>query len=218
MSKALKLTVSGYYNAANNEKIDFEKVDLIVPFNDEDVAFMHARRRQLMVFLRNNTEKFPKRPTHIQQVFLDNVEETKAEFSYEGKSIKDLDPEEIQDFALVKDIREVPLFREGSTQNARKQAYVGYSTVCLNKKLDRNMTDNEYTALPDLKADSKPYSRRDIPLSNDDVIAQEQDNTRDNPTRMTMKELKEIATQRNIQFHSTIGYDALWAKIYKPTE
>ena len=227
--KALKITISGSYRTATKDIVDFEDVSGVIPFVDEDLAAMHVRGRYAVLWvkaeMKGDEKMYPKRVEDMRQVFIDNIEEIQIDqFSYIGKNIKELSYKELQDLATAKDLRRIQLPKElsgMSLREMRETAYLQYSEHVLKIEIEHNSEDPEgnsmidYAKLPPLHVDGEG-ARRDemVKLNNDDIIEQEQVSTKTEDSALSLEDLKEIATSKNLKFHPNIGFDALHAKVY----
>lgn len=206
--KALKFTVSGSYKSHEYKIVDFEGLVGTVPYVDEDVAALHILHRYLPMWI-SRDDKYKDRYVRRRQLFIDNVEEVEHEFSYVGKDIREMNAEEIQDLATAKDLRTVPLWKTGSLISARAVAYAEYSTKVLGEKLDHREEGFNIKHLPAIIADGD--SRRDFEkkITNEEAAIREFSGS-----HLTLNDLKEIAKTKSIRFHPSIGYDALYSKVF----
>lgn len=213
MAKAWKVKISGSYRTAKREIVDYQGVDGIIPFCAEDVAFMNIRARYASMWI-GKDPKYTERLYSIREVYLDEIEEIEAEFSYVGKGIKSLTFEEMQDLATAKELRRIPLFKATSLREAQIIAYTEYSTKVLLEPLDSKTPDFNYAKLPDIKIDGDVRVDKTVKLTNEDIIRQEQSNSTMSKPTLTLAELKQIAKNKEIKYHPNIGYDTLYGKIF----
>lgn len=171
-----------------------------------------------------------KRVQRIRQVFIDSIDDNEPEndgvLSYVGKNIMEMNFEEIQDLASANDLSGVPLYKVGSLQQARRVAWSEYARKVLKavgeEYIWTNQSFNPSKHEP-IIADGV------IRLASDHVATIEESLDRENlvmqgkakqnvtdPTRskLTLDQLKAIADERKIGYHKSIGYDALYKKIY----
>ncbi len=220
-TKALKVTISGSYRSADKEVFDFNKVTGIIPYQDEDIAFMHIKDRYAAMWI-SNDERFKHRVYSMREVFIDSMEEVDHEFSYIGKDIREMNIEELQDLATAQDLREIPLWRKGSVRHAQNVAYAEYGTKVLNRKgLDHRKGLN-VAKLPPIIITEGVRRDKTKKFTNEQVIAGFQQ-TEDAGTEdgvegadgaLTLDDLKEIAESQGIKFHPGIGFDTLYKKVY----
>ena len=221
-SKGLKLTLSGSYRTSNQEVVDFENLTGIIPFCDEDIAYQAAQRRYAKMWLtaardEDGEKMYPARLDVLRECFMDDCEVIEHDFSFIGKDIREMTAEEIQDLAVAKDLKTVPLFKDGSLRSARAKAYVVYSEIVMGMGLDEEEVERELAKLPPLIVkDAKPIRDTRPKITNEEMISQEQKNTSTLAPRQTMSidDLKAIAAEKGIVYAPNIGYDALYKKIY----
>ena len=160
VKNALKITISGSYKkTGDGEIVDFDNIVGIMPLVDEEFAIAAARKRYAYSWIKNalnaNGEKKYEKPIeHIRQVYIDDIEEIYHEFTYFGKGIKEMSDQELQDLAVEKNLREIPLPRRQSglgMKEIRQAAYLIYEKRVLN--FERDMSDraqNNYAKWPDI--------------------------------------------------------------------
>jgi len=222
--KALKVTISGSYKTAQGDIIDFEDVSGVIPFVDEDHAFMHIKSRHaaswIKSMLKENGEKmYGERIEKIRQVFMDDIEEVKADFSYVGKDIKQMSYDELQDLATAKDLRYIPLpkFVSGfSLRETRVRAYVAYSDKILDKIVDENEEGFNFASLPALIVDGDVRMELSGKITNDEVLDQvaKEVDISGKTKSLSLDELKNIADKKGIKYHWNIGHDKLYNMLY----
>jgi hypothetical protein len=207
--KALKITFSGSYKASNDEIFNFDGISGIVPFQEEDVAIMHAKTRHLPMWLEQEIKGDKQANISVKGVKQlrdkneDEIEEVEREFSFEGKDIRALNQEEIQDVALMFDLREVPLYKVSSLKNQLNVLYGIYSTQVLKEPIDHKAEFFSYKDMPPIFLRSTSSVKREIK-----PIFKEEDGAPVLQTK-SLEALKAIAEQKGIKFHHRIGYDRL---------
>lgn len=245
-SKTLKVTISGSYKKANGDVESFENVSGVLPRLDEDKAQQMIIRRYALIWVQKakkaGTDE-PKYPAiqRIRQVFIDSIDDNddapNAQLSYVGKSVMEMNFEELQDFASANDLAGVPLYKAGSLIHARRVAFSEYAIKVLNLQEYLPGDKDEKQNLYDYRVQGF-HPNRFEPIIADDEIRRRTQAAHDieesidrellasagkakAPTadanksqRLTLDQLKAIATQRNIPFNKGIGYDALHKKIY----
>ena len=120
--KALKFTVSGSFHS-NKQIFDYDGVTGVVPFQDHDIATMHVMTRFVPLWIAKDA-RYKNRIESVRECFIENIEEVTHEFSFVGKNIIDMSQEELQDLALAKDFRQIPIVRAASNIVARTKAYI----------------------------------------------------------------------------------------------
>mgnify|MGYP003385335116 CR=1 FL=1 len=223
--KALKITISGSYRTADHKVVDYQAVSGIIPFCDEDVAFMHIKSRYAPIWITTDGRYQKDRVYSVRETYVDSIEEIEHEFSYVGKDIKLMTAEELQDLATAKDLREIPLWRKGSVRHAQNIAYAQYSKLVLGKKIDHRKEGFNVAKLPPIIVGAEIRKDTTRKMTNDEYLSRAEtnnvsdsdefeDDELEDETALTLPELKEIAKRKGITFHPTIGRDALYKRVY----
>jgi|GEM_PF-4975414 len=178
-----------------------------------------------------------KRVQKVRQVFIDSIDDNDenpdAQLSYVGKNILDMNFEELQDLAAANDLSQVPLYKVNSLQHARRVAWSEYAIKVLglvewlDPKASRkqNIYDfrttgfnpNKHAAI---EADGfirmNGKKREDIEEIIKSVVDKElkQGEGTSERSRITLDQLKQLADSKGVEYHKTIGYDQLYAKVY----
>jgi len=178
MTALYQVTLSGSYRAANNEVIDFSDVKGIVPANAEDVMNMHIRRRHAPMLIAATKNKdgesaYPKRLESIRECYIDDMKPVAGEPSYAGLDVKELTAEQLQDLALGKDLRAIPLYRTASLRFTREKAYVAYA-ASIGHYVDDTAEGFNFMKLPPLVLDGEARKDTTKKLTNDEVLAGEE--------------------------------------------
>lgn len=224
--KALKFKISGSYRNSRREVIDFDNVVGTIPYNREDIATMHVIDRYAVMWVKNSVDKdgnktYPERIESMRQVFVEAMKEVDAELSFMGKDIKEMDHEELQDLATHKDLRQIPLPREisdMSLREIREEAYVAYSD-CIEKtnlSHERKQGTFKYYEAPPIYPSEGHRFDASVKLTNDEVLKfeEEMDINATPKTNMTIDDLQNLAREKNIPFTDSMGFDALYEKIF----
>jgi hypothetical protein len=225
--KALKVTISGSYRDAKKDLIDFENLVGIVPEADHDVAAMHVRDRFAAMWLAEAKDKdgeklYKERVDSIRNVFIDNIEVVEHNFTFFGKNIKEMSEIELQELALYKDLRRVPLPKRISgtdIRDMRVTAYCAYSDLEHGTDMlkDKDQPEFNFASLPELVVTGKGRKDTSGKLSNDDVLEQEQRKMEVSATpksNMTFDQLRKTAKDKGIPFTQSTSFDDLYKKIY----
>lgn len=227
----LEFTISGTYYNSKKELMDFEKVKGVIPFCDEEngVGSMHVRSRFAAKWVREAKDemginKYQERIDRMHQVFVDDVQETTGNLSFEGKNIKDLSIDEMQDLAVAKDIRFVPLPKAGmSKRDMLIRTYVGYADKVLKQTIKYQDEDFNFAKLPDIYLDSQGRKEISLKMSNEERIDLEANKMkqpqalgeRDNPkSRFTIEELRQILSGKKVGFDPAASFDELYEKAF----
>ncbi len=213
--KAFNVTISGCYHAAQDKIIDFSGVTGVIPFQDEEIATMHVRKRYARMWIMNNP-KF-ERIKRIRECYIDNLEETEADFSFVGKDIKSMTYEELQDLATAKDLRLIPLYKVGSERDARVKAYAAYSEEVIKEKVLYKEVGFNLAKQPPLIVNDSAW-RKDTTkkMTNDEALSQEADSLAGKLPKTTLSrdELEKIAKAQNVNFHPSISDSNLYQRLY----
>jgi hypothetical protein len=186
-------------------------------------------------------EKTYKAVQRVRQVFIDSIDDNddapSAQLSYVGKNVMEMNFEELQDFASANDLAGVPLYKTGGLTHARRVAFSEYAIKVLELEeylpTDKDEKQNLYdyrvmgfnpNRFEPIIADDQIRRRGGEVANIEETIDREalslqgkaKAPTQDvrKGSKLTMEQLKAIATQRNINFNKGISYDALYAKIY----
>lgn len=247
MTKLLKVTISGSFKLSDGDIESYENVTGIMPALDDDKVQQMVIKRYAKIWIGHAKKKDAngnetdepkyKRVQRVREVHIDNVDEAPelsgSRLSYVGKSIMDMNYEEIQDLAAANDLAAVPLYKTGSLVYARRVAFAVYASQVLgweekNAKgimgpIDWRATGYNPTKYPAIIADEE--IRRSVEVGSDveEVLNQESNAKAGAPTapkaevatRLTLDQLKAIAKEKNIPFNANIGFDNLYKKIYK---
>lgn len=245
----LKVTISGSYHTADKRIESFDNVSGLMPALSEEKVQQMAIRRYARIWVLQARKKSPDGKLteeakyggmqRIRQVFVDSVEENSkqpnAKLSYIGKSVMDMNFEELQDFAAANDLSAVPLYRVNSLAQARRVAFSEYAVKVLglveyvdptahkkqNKYDWRVMGFNPNKFAP-IIADDKIRLSGDVVAGIEEVIDREAlalQGKAPTPTEatsghMTLAQLKVVADNKGIVYHPSIGYAQLHKKIY----
>lgn len=225
----LQFTISGSYYNSKKEIVDFDGLVGKIPDCDEDngVGSMHVRGRFAEKWIReavdaDGKKKFPERVHKLRQVFVDDVQPTTGTLSFVGKNIKDLNVDEMQELAVAKDLRFIPLPGAGlSKRDMLTLCYVAYSEKVLLKKVKYQEEGFNFAKLPAITLTADSRRETSGKLTNDDIIALEQRPTltelggRDDPkARFTLAELKQVADSKQIEYPTDVSFDELYSHLF----
>lgn len=242
-SKTLKITISGSYQAANRDIESFEGVTGIIPRLDEDKAHQMVIRRYARIWVMQakktgTDENKYKAVQRIRQVFVDSIDDNdeapNAMLSYVGKNVMEMNFEELQDFASANDLSGVPLYKTGSLTHARRVAFSEYAIKVLQLEEYLPTDKDEKQNLYDYRVQGFNPSRFEPVLADDEIrrfgasadieetidrellaaAGKAKPTSESKGSQMTMEQLKSVAIQRNVPFNKSIGYEALYRKIY----
>lgn len=210
--KALKVTISGSYRGEQDKIIDFSNVTGVIPFQEEEVATQHIRKRYARMWIMGN-EKFKERMKSVRECYIDDMQETESDFTFVGKDIRAMTQEELQDLATAKDLKQIPLYKKTSEREMRNAAYATYSEHVLKEPVNHKEVGFNLMKQPPIIVNDSAW-RKDTTkkLTNDEVLTQEA--TIGKKTSMSRAELEAIAKQQNITYHPNISDTNLYARIY----
>lgn len=232
LDRFLEFTISGSYYNSKKEIVDFDRVKGKIPFCDEDnaVGSMHVRGRFAAKWVKEAVDDmgirmYPERIEKMRQVHVDDVQPTTGTLSFVGKNIKDLSVEEMQELAVAKDLRFVPLPSSGlDKRDMLVRTYVAYSEKVLEKKVKYQEEGFNFAKLPDIVLDGKLRREESQKITNEEIIAREQAPTKtalgekDDPkARFSMEELRLIADQKKITVTEGSTFEELYAKLFPST-
>jgi len=213
--KALKVTISGSFRIAGDEIKDFSGLTGVIPYQDEEIATLHVRKRYSRMWIMNN-QKFTDRLKSVRECFIDDMQEVEHDFSFVGKDIRELTQEEMQDLATAKDLRAIPLYKKTSEREMRTVAYAAYSEQVLKEKiLYKEVGFNLMKQPPIIVNDSawRKDSTKKMTLE-ESLSAEADDIAGVKKNSLTRSELELLAKQQGIQYHPNISDDNLYKRIY----
>lgn len=228
----LEFTISGSYYNSKKETVDFDGVKGRIPFCDEDngVGSMHVRGRFAARWIKDavkadGTQKYPERLEKLRQVFVDDVQPVSGKLSFVGKDIKELSIEEMQELAVAKDLRFIPLPNSGmSKRDMLIRTYVAYSEKVLLKKIKYQEENFNFAKLPSIILTADLRQEKAQKITNDEVIELEGRPTKsaygekDNPkARFSMEELLQIAEQKSLDVVEGATFEDLYAMCFPST-
>lgn len=224
--KKIYVKISGSYKTDNGDIIDFRDIEKYIPYIDFDVAKMHVISRLALMWLTLD-ENYPKRVSHVREVFVDKLKEVdekggEIDFDIKDKDIREMSAEELQMLAVAYDLREIPLYRSTSLRQMQSVAYSVYAQKVLEDE-DVNYKEEGFN-LEDydpIKPDMELVGHRTVVENRDlqDII---DDESGSKPKKKSKKfkgsisfdELKEIADANGVKYPKSIGYNKLYEKVY----
>lgn len=214
-TKAYAVTISGSYHNSKGEEVDFLNLKGVIPMTaSEEMAVAMVRTRYVQMWIKADPKAYPERLSDVRECYIDDIQETEAEFSFMGKNITDMSYEELQDLATAKDLRGIPLFRDGSLRTSQGRAYAEYSNKVLG--VDVNWREEGYNVMkmPPIIVDGTPKKTKEKKLTNEDIIQKEQDSTSTDKPEFTRPELEKLAKENSISFNPSITDEALKRKVF----
>lgn len=204
--KAYKVTISGDYLSEDKKHIDFQGVVGIVPALEDDLLLQAVRTRYAAMWLLNSKE-YPARIKKLRGCYVDSQEAIEHNFSFVGKDIKEMTYEELQDFAAANQIRRIPLYKNMPLRQCRAIAYVEYANKVNGMRLSEKSEGFDFAKLPKLVATEEIHNDRVFVKNNEQVLEEEAKQT----SALTIEDLKQILTERGVQFDKRLGFDKLYA-------
>lgn len=235
--KVLKAIISGSFVAGDKDIESFDSVEGYLPAIDDDKAQQMIIRRYAKIWIGQSKDKDgnPKyrRVARVREVFVDSIDtEAGKQLSYVGKSIMDMNYEEIQDLAAAKDLAGIPLYKTGSLTQARRVAFSQYLIFVLGMdEKDKNkqyvhgwqapgFNPNNYEPItPDASIRRSSVRPADIEEGIDRAALSEEIKQKTgvagaSESQLTMPQLKAIADAKGIEYNDKIGFQQLYKKIY----
>lgn len=227
----LEFTISGSYYNSKKEVVDFEGVKGKIPMCNEEkgVGSMHVRTRFAAKWVKaelnkDGEPKYPERIEKFKQVFIDDVQETTGELAFAGKDIKTLTVDEMQELAVAKDLRFIPLPQSGyDLREMRIRTYAAYSEKILRQKVGWQEEDFNFAKLPPIILDGETRHEKSEKFTNEEIINIEADKMKekvnygerpDPKKAFTLEELKKLADDKNVQYPVDVTHDDLYEYLF----
>jgi len=203
--KALKVKTSGTFINRRNEIEDYQGVEGVMPFVEDDGIVLSALRGKYMQYwLRDKGFNVKS----IREVYIDSIEETEKDFSYVGKNINDLSLMEIQDLAVAKELL-IP--SKGGLAYLRKRAYM----AMYNHLFKTNLTDvDQIEGLTEEIVINKKLEKKPVKVITPEKSI-EMEIKSINKEKYTLDDLKTILDKKGIKYHHRAGFDKLYELAFK---
>jgi len=211
--RAYEVAISGSYFNSKGEVIDYVTKGVVPMTESEELAISAVRNRYAAMWITLDP-KYPERILGVREVYIDSISETEAEFSFVGKNITDMTYEEIQDLATAKDLRAVPLYKSGGLREAQGRTYAEYGNKVLGMNIDWREAGFNVMKLPPLVVDANPKKTKTKTLTNEEILAKEQENTDGGKPKFTRAELEPLAKDNGITFNPAISDEKLYDKVF----
>lgn len=224
--KALKVTIFGDIKKANKE-IESYELEGIIPFCDEETAQSVCYNRYVHIWLKQKGVNY----NNLVTCYVDDeMEVIDHKFTLEGKDIREMTDEELQDLAVIKSLRGIRLYKQYSLRESRLRAYQEYLFNYNNnveelkdmkewKKARREvdvLTVKDLKKMPaiiindDSKKAVKLKDKSDFGNTKErNITEKKQDVQKD----YTLDDLKSIADDSGIGYHSNIGFNKLKSRL-----
>jgi hypothetical protein len=214
--KLLKLTLSGTYGKREDAK-DYE-VEGTIPFVDEDRAHQAAVRRYAAMWI---SKKYGERPKKVREVYMDDCKEVEGTLSLIGKNVKEISYEEVQDLAVLKNLK-LPGYKSGGLRVNREAAIKEYLLNVKKVPADKvnKIMQMKFADLPDLIIEHDEYVAEEVvseAVSLNKELAEFGVQVKEEEVKneeYSLQELKDLATAKGIKFHPNIGFDTLKKKVF----
>jgi hypothetical protein len=222
--------------------LDYEKAEQMVRRRYARIWISQERKKERDGTLTDEPKY--KHIQRIREVFIDSIDDVEKDdpnygkqLSYVGKDIMEMNFEELQDLAAAKDLIQVPLYKVGSPVNARRVAFVEYANKVLgwtesvenprtkemeDVPLDWRRGGFKPSNYPQIVVDGK--IRRDANGAVDversleiEALVEKHDKVAPPSTgngRLSIDQLRAIATSKNIHYTEGTSYTALYNKLY----
>ena len=208
--RAYKVKLSGSYRSADGDVIDYQGLEGYIPFSEEEKVAAAAIKRYALMWL-SDSPKYPKSIKVVREVFIDYLEFVEEHrFSFVKKNIKDLTFPELQDLAVAKDLRAIPLYKAGSLKNAQQLAYVEYANKVLGKDYDHREEGFNFHRLPNIVINDDWQINHDESSPTEQVMEDEFAGKK----TLSFEDLKKIAKDKNIEFSPNIGYGTIYKRVF----
>jgi len=216
----LKIAASGAYytggGARGKETVDYENVTGIIPVIDKDRVQQAVMWRMIQIWISKDA-RYTKRFDLLRVCYIDKIEDVDGKPEIIGKDVKELDWEGLQDLAVWKDLRKIPNYKTSDLRTAREIAYLEYSRL-IGNKIDPDRKGYNYASLPALIiADDNRVAEPHKTKSNDEVIAEEQENKSvgEEEKTFTLAELRKIAKAKGIKLGAKITLEEAYQIVIK---
>ena len=214
--KALKCEVSGTYKNHKGEVLDYEAKG-IMPFCDEGKAHQACVNRFAAMWLAK--QKITVKT--IRECYLDDTKEIDHDFSFIGKDIKEMTPEELQQMAVYTGIK-VPAYKTTSIRNMRMKAIENYLLQVKKVPEDKvaRIMELSIKDIPEFTIEEnveKLVEQKTEIQSLAESVSEYGVNIvtdAEEQSEYTMENLKDLARAKGIAFSPQIGYDKLKARVF----
>jgi hypothetical protein len=215
--KALKVIISGDYSKSDKDIIDFSGVTGIIPYCPEGMILSVVRFRYAARWIADSG-KYKDKVSRIRTCYVDDFQEVQADFSFVGKDIKQMTYEELQDLAVNKSLRDIPVYKNSSLRETQLRAYIAYTERVPEKDCgylhqDRWISYKDegfnFAKLPELFVDANFVAPVVNKETNEEIISRE---GQGKPA--TLEALKIVARNANIPVKGNLSYDQLYKRIY----
>lgn len=220
--KALEVTISGSYKTEGSprETVDFFDLKKIIPWVEEEFALQQLRARYARMWI-ITSDKFKKRPrVGRPAVYVDDMKEIKDhKFGFEGKDIKEMSIEDLQDLACAYNLNRIPLYQEADLRRMRTIAYVEYN----NKVLKNDTLDEKEQGFNIMHYDPIVVNAPTGSVKKDDweaLIPSEDGVLKDGSPVPKIEDtdvatLKKIADKMGVTYNPKVPHQVLYDKIYR---
>lgn len=145
---------------------------------------------------------------------------------YVGKNIMDMNAEDLQDLAAAKDLSSIPLYRAGALSHARRVAWSEYARKVLGwvgpeyiwTNAEFNPAKHEpIVADGSIRRDNTHVADIEETIERENLAMQGKAKPQapgSTDSKLTLDQLKAIADNKKINYHKSIGWQALHDKVF----
>lgn len=163
MANMKKVTVSGTYRKHDGDVEDYT-VSGYVPDVGEDRTLGAVQNRYIEHWLKEAKISGVK---NVRQTYIESIEDSDKPLSIIGKEIRELNAMEIQDFAVVNDLMEIPANKAISLKTLQARAIIAYER----KQGNIYPIDTQLKDLPEVFVDGEIVKEEVIEITLEDQIA-----------------------------------------------
>lgn len=205
MANMKKVTVTGTYRKHSGDVEDYEVVGYC-PDVGEDKILAAVQNRYIEIWLKDAGISGVK---NVRQTFIDKIEDSDKPLSCSGKEIKQLTAIELQDFAVLKDLMEIPKIQSTSLKTLQARAIIAYERTQGNHyTIDTRLTD-----LPDVFVDGVVVDVEENTLTEEDLVLFDRIMVDIENKRARIFDLRSMCKKLGIKFTPKDNADTLIAKI-----
>jgi hypothetical protein len=194
--KGYKAVISGSYLGHDDIRYDYSGVEGYVPPCEEDAARAAIVSRYAQMWVTGNGKSIKS----IRNVFIDLLEEAEHDFSLIGKDVRNLTYEELQDLAVLKGLRGIPLYKKQSLRESILIAYGLYAKNVMNIDVDVKSASFELNKAEKAIVTAKPENHIYPP--------------KDGEPYHELEDLIEIAKSRGIKIKKPVSKDELYKRLF----
>ena len=200
-----KVTVTGTYRKHSGDVEDYEVVGYC-PDVGEDRTLSAVQNRYIDSWLRDAGISGIK---NVRQTFIEKIEDSDKKLSCAGKEVRELTAVELQDFAVLNDLMEVPKPNAISLKTLQARAIIAYER----KHGNNYPVDTQLKDLPEVVVDGVATVEDEIILTEEDQVFFERVMQDIEANRAKIFDLRSMCKKLNINFTPKDGTSILVEKI-----